>query len=149
MGFIFFTYHCNHNTFLNNTYHPWHHIHEMPFSERHDTLGIVATVTYHFLHKQLPDNAWQTSIYNFHQEQLIHFSWWIYLYQGQYYYFAQNKLKDWYNIECNKWLNSLWPGANIWQHRSGSALVRVTACCLTSPSHYLNQNLRYNYHISY
>ena len=27
----------------------------------------------------------------------------------------------------------------IWQHRSGSALAQVTACCLTATSHYLNQ----------
>ena len=37
------------------------------------------------------------------------------------------------------WLNSLWPIYNIWWHRSGSALVQVMACCLTAPSHYLNQ----------
>ena len=26
-----------------------------------------------------------------------------------------------------------------WRHRSGSTLVQVLACCLTAPSHYLNQ----------
>ena len=29
--------------------------------------------------------------------------------------------------------------ANIWRHRSGSTLAQVIACCLTAPSHYLNQ----------
>ena len=27
----------------------------------------------------------------------------------------------------------------LWRHRSGSTLVQVMACCLTAPSHYLNQ----------
>ena len=27
----------------------------------------------------------------------------------------------------------------IWWHRSGSTLVQIMACCLTAPSHYLNQ----------
>ena len=36
-------------------------------------------------------------------------------------------------------VNSLLPGDGIWQHRSGSTLVQVMACCLTAPSHYLNQ----------
>ena len=36
-------------------------------------------------------------------------------------------------------LNSLWPSDAIWQHRSGSTLAQVMACCLTAPSHYLNQ----------
>ena len=27
----------------------------------------------------------------------------------------------------------------IWQHRSGLILAQVMACCLTAPSHYLNQ----------
>ena len=36
-------------------------------------------------------------------------------------------------------LNSLWPSDAIWWHRSWSTLVQVMACCLTAPSHYLNQ----------
>ena len=35
--------------------------------------------------------------------------------------------------------NSLWPSDVIWWHRSGSTLPQVIACCLTAPSHYLNQ----------
>ena len=35
--------------------------------------------------------------------------------------------------------NSLWPSDAIWRQRSGSTLAQVTACCLTAPSHYLNQ----------
>ena len=30
-------------------------------------------------------------------------------------------------------------GHAIWWHTSGSTLVQVMACCLTAPSHYLNQ----------
>ena len=36
------------------------------------------------------------------------------------------------------WL-SLWPSDAIWWQGSGSTLVQVMACCLTAPSHYLNQ----------
>ena len=41
---------------------------------------------------------------------------------------------------CTTWqLNSLWPSDTIWRQRSGSTLAQVMACCLTTPSHYLNQ----------
>ena len=36
-------------------------------------------------------------------------------------------------------VNSLWPSDAIWRQRSGSAMAQVMACCLTAPSHYLNQ----------
>ena len=36
-------------------------------------------------------------------------------------------------------LNSLGPSDAIWHWRSWSTLVQVMACCLTAPSHYLNQ----------
>ena len=36
-------------------------------------------------------------------------------------------------------LNSLWPIEAIWWRRSGSTLAQVMACCLTAPSHDLNQ----------
>ena len=35
--------------------------------------------------------------------------------------------------------NSLWPSGAIWCHRTWSNLAQVMACCLTAPSHYLNQ----------
>ena len=35
--------------------------------------------------------------------------------------------------------NSLGPSEAIWWHRSGSTLAQVMACCLTAPSHCLNQ----------
>ena len=37
------------------------------------------------------------------------------------------------------WINSPWPADAILWHKSGSKLVQVMACCLTAPSHYLNQ----------
>ena len=36
-------------------------------------------------------------------------------------------------------INSLRPRDATWRHRSGSTLPQVMACCLTAPSHYLNQ----------
>ena len=44
------------------------------------------------------------------------------------------QLKQW-----KRNVNSLWPSDAIWQQRSGSTLAQVMACCLTAPSHYLNQ----------
>ena len=38
-----------------------------------------------------------------------------------------------------QWVNSLGPNYAIWRQRSGSTLAQVMACCLTAPSHYLNQ----------
>ena len=45
------------------------------------------------------------------------------------------------NIFCSRCVlvNSLWPSDAIWRHRSGSTLVQIMVCCLTAPSHYLNQ----------
>ena len=42
-------------------------------------------------------------------------------------------------FDQNWWINSLWPSDAIWRQRSGSTLTQVMACCLTAPSHYLNQ----------
>ena len=36
-------------------------------------------------------------------------------------------------------INSLGLNDAIWRQRSGSTLAQVMACCLTAPSHYLNQ----------
>ena len=36
-------------------------------------------------------------------------------------------------------VNSVWPSDAIWRQGSRSTLVQVVACCLTVPSHYLNQ----------
>ena len=36
-------------------------------------------------------------------------------------------------------INSLWPSETIWWLRSQSTLAQVMSCCLTMPSHYLNQ----------
>ena len=36
-------------------------------------------------------------------------------------------------------INSLWPNDAIWGHRSASTLSQVMACCLTAPSHHLDQ----------
>ena len=38
-----------------------------------------------------------------------------------------------------QFVNSLWPSAAIWWHRCRSISAQVMACCLPSPSHYINQ----------
>ena len=41
-------------------------------------------------------------------------------------------------VPTRKW-NSLWSSDTIWRQRSGSTSAQVKACCLTAPSHCLNQ----------
>ena len=50
----------------------------------------------------------------------------------------QNNISIYRELILN-WFNSLWPSDAMWRHRSGSTLAQVMACCLTAPSHYLNQ----------
>ena len=59
------------------------------------------------------------------------------------------KMMTWHQVGDETLLNLRWPcclidglawtGDAIWPHRSGSTLAQVMACCLTAPSHYLNQ----------
>ena len=49
-------------------------------------------------------------------------------------------------VQCCIWYHCIWlsfnslgPNDAIWQQGSRSTLVQVMACCLTAPSHYLNQ----------
>ena len=44
-----------------------------------------------------------------------------------------------FRSQCVSGFNSLWPSDTIWRHKSGSTLAQVMACCLTAPSHFLNQ----------
>ena len=57
------------------------------------------------------------------------------------FHFSRNKtMKISYSkSDCSILFNSLWPSDNIWQHRSGSTLADVKACCLSTQNHYLNQ----------
>ena len=52
-------------------------------------------------------------------------------------YFTQIDFKQ--KLTCCLRVNSLRPSDAIWQQRTGSTLAQVMACCLTAPSHYLNQ----------
>ena len=61
-------------------------------------------------------------------------------YLNQYWLIIKDVL--WHSHESNftwRGANSLWPSDAIWRHRSMSTLAQVMACCLTAPSHYLNQ----------
>ena len=53
-------------------------------------------------------------------------------------YFTVNYVK-YIIIRHLKTINSLRLSDATWWYRSGSTLVQVMACCLTAPSHYLNQ----------
>ena len=48
-------------------------------------------------------------------------------------------LAEWSTQKVKCVIYTLWPSDATWQHRSGSTLAQVMACCLTAPSHYLNQ----------
>ena len=58
----------------------------------------------------------------------------MYMYIHVSYIYASDDL---YLLHTN--INSLWPSDAIWRQLSGSTLAQVMACCLTAPSHYLNQ----------
>ena len=47
-------------------------------------------------------------------------------------------VKSW-KLCCNEFINSLRPSDAIWRQWSWTTLAQVMACCLTAPSHYLNQ----------
>ena len=49
-----------------------------------------------------------------------------------------NAIDSWYVFNMAIIFSS-WLCDTIWQHRSGSTLAQVMACCLIAPSHYLNQ----------
>ena len=53
------------------------------------------------------------------------------------FYTASGPIESLWPLLC--WINSLWPSNTIWRHKSGSKLAHVIVCCLTAPSHYLNQ----------
>ena len=42
-------------------------------------------------------------------------------------------------LSRERWVNSLRPSDAIWRQWSWTTLAQVMACCLTAPSHYLNQ----------
>ena len=44
-----------------------------------------------------------------------------------------------YFVKIIKLTNSLWPSYAMWQHKSVSTMAQTMACCLKTPTHYLNQ----------
>ena len=72
-------------------------------------------------HNGLTLNRWQAIIWTY--DGLVY--WCIYVSLGL--------------NELSAAFNSWRPSDAIWQHRSGSTLAQAMACCLTAPSHYLNQ----------
>ena len=54
-------------------------------------------------------------------------------------YIVDGKIISWVQCYQSHRINSLGPSDAIWRCRSGSTLAQVMACCLTAPSHYLNQ----------
>ena len=63
--------------------------------------------------------------WNTEGEQMWQIQWWV--------------LHAEYEATLLFFFNSLWPSDVIWGHRYWSILAQVMACCLTAPSHYLNQ----------
>ena len=50
-----------------------------------------------------------------------------------------NPIDTFLTPRASKYVNSLRPSDAIWRQISGWTLAQVMACCLTAPSHYLNQ----------
>ena len=79
----------------------------------------------------------------FHQNSLTGIRTWIsnYIHSlGYVWVIASHTIQwKWLFIHALISVNSLWPSDVIWWHRSVSTLAQVMACCLTAPSHYLNQ----------
>ena len=51
----------------------------------------------------------------------------------------ETRIKFWRKWAIRLRVIPLWPSDSIWLHRTGSTLAEVMACCLMTPSHYLNQ----------
>ena len=52
----------------------------------------------------------------------------------------KNLVHRFLSLHKSSWVNPFWPGDAIWGQRSWPKLFQVVmACCLTAPSHYLNQ----------
>ena len=67
---------------------------------------------------------------------------WLWLFQMTFYQaddIVQNARQILQKPHVSLSINSLWPSDTKWRHRYGSTLAQVMACCLTAPSHYLNQ----------
>ena len=62
------------------------------------------------------------------------FTFLIHITRGSIYWVAGSKNMAGYRV-----FTSLWPSDAIWRQGSGSTLAQVMACCLTAPSHHLNQ----------
>ena len=56
-----------------------------------------------------------------------------------YTHFCDFTCQKWQNKTVQSIINSLGPSDAMWWQRSVSPLAQVMACCLTAPSHYLNQ----------
>ena len=68
----------------------------------------------------------------FFYENLMAGTWW-YLWYLKWLHSSVFRMIPWL------YFNSLRPSDAIWRHRSWSTLAQVMACCLTAPSHHLNQ----------
>ena len=69
------------------------------------------------------------------------FRWWLGAEQATSHYLNQHWPSSLTHI-CDtrgRWVNSLWSSDIIWWHKLSSSWAQVKACCLTTPSHYMNQ----------
>ena len=58
---------------------------------------------------------------------------------GYHYWLNIGNKVVWSHLILQDMLNPLRPSDATWRHRSGLTLAQVMACCLTAPSHHLNQ----------
>ena len=92
--------------------------------------------------RKIPILSWRSSCYINHDELVVFIIIWAVL-SGVImciHYHAYNPVNCTASyIPACMTVNSLWPSDAIWRQGSRSTLVQAMACCLTAPSHCLNQ----------
>ena len=81
-------------------------------------------------------------MYSMHIYRINDFWLWLWLICSKYPYVDEKimpLITSSSELEGCPYINSLWPSDAIWRQRFRSTLAQVMACCLTAPSHYLNQ----------
>ena len=98
----------------------------------------IHTFSFKKIHSKMSSAKWQPFCIclNVLRPTLFHMKYWKYQFVKSIWIYicemSSTSLGD-------QWVNSLVPSDAIWRWGSWSTLVQVMACCLTAPSHYLNQ----------
>ena len=118
---------------------PWMKIHESNFQSRVTKQWKDVYIPYSLSPCQCQAIIWAIADENVVSLEILGTKYngiWI---KMKWFSFKKMHLKKSHAQHGQYFVNSLWPSDVIWRHRSGSLFAQVMACCLTAPSHYLNQ----------